>query len=97
MSYCEDYPCCGHEAGCCPSFNEAGEQTNMICTCGAELPIDNPVSICDSCLDRDYEDDDYSMEDDYDDSMDGDWDSGMASAGFGMDEDYGYYGNETDF
>lgn len=30
--------------------------------------------------------------DDYDDSMDGDFDSGMASAGFGTDEDYGYYG-----
>lgn len=29
---------------------------------------------------------------DYDDSMDGDFDSGMASAGFGTDEDYGYYG-----
>lgn len=28
-------------------------------------------------------------EDDYDDSMDGDFDSGMASAGFGTDEDYG--------
>lgn len=27
--------------------------------------------------------------DDFDDSMDGDWDSGMASAGWGMDEDYG--------
>ncbi len=26
---------------------------------------------------------------DYDDSMDGDWDSAMASAGFGTDEDYG--------
>lgn len=25
---------------------------------------------------------------DYDDSMDGDFDSAMASAGFGMDEDY---------
>ena len=24
--------------------------------------------------------------------MDGDFDSGMASAGYGMDEDYGYYG-----
>ena len=32
--------------------------------------------------------------DDYDDSMDGDWDSGMASAGYGTDEDYGYYGDE---
>ena len=30
----------------------------------------------------------------YDDSMDGDFDSAMASAGFGTDEDYGYYGDE---
>lgn len=29
---------------------------------------------------------------DYDDSMDGDFDSAMASAGYGMDEDYGCYG-----
>ena len=27
-----------------------------------------------------------------DDSMDGDHDSAMISAGFGTDEDYGYYG-----
>jgi len=32
--------------------------------------------------------------DEYDESMDGDFDSGMASAGFGTDEDYGYYGDE---
>lgn len=31
---------------------------------------------------------------DYDESMDGDFDSAMASAGFGTDEDYGYYGEE---
>jgi hypothetical protein len=37
---------------------------------------------------KDYE------EDNYDDSMDGDFDSAMASAGFGTDEDYGYYGDE---
>lgn len=30
----------------------------------------------------------------YDDGMDGDWDSGMESAGWGTDEDYGYYGEE---
>lgn len=35
--------------------------------------------------DRDYE---------YDDPMDGDHDSAMASAGWGTDEDYGYYGDE---
>ena len=31
-------------------------------------------------------------EDDYDDSMDGDHDSAMQSAGWGTDEDYGYFG-----
>ena len=36
----------------------------------------------------------FLVEQDYDDSMDGDFDSAMASAGFGTDEDYGYYGDE---
>lgn len=35
-------------------------------------------------------------EDNYDESMDGDFDSAMASAGFGTDEDYGYYGEPDD-
>jgi orotate phosphoribosyltransferase-like protein len=30
----------------------------------------------------------------FDDSMDGDFDSAMTSAGMGTDEDYGYYGDE---
>lgn len=34
-------------------------------------------------------------DEDYNDSMDGDFDSGMASAGHGTDEDYGYYGDDT--
>jgi hypothetical protein len=29
-----------------------------------------------------------------DESMDGDFDSAMASAGYGTDEDYGYYGED---
>lgn len=33
-------------------------------------------------------------EEEFDDSMDGDHDSAMASAGWGTDEDYGYYGPE---
>jgi len=33
------------------------------------------------------------LDDYYDDSMDGDFDSAMASAGHGTDEDYGYYGD----
>lgn len=31
----------------------------------------------------------------YDESMDGDFDSAMASAGYGTDEDYGYYGDDV--
>ena len=46
---------------------------------------------------QDYPDDvddfDYGVtgcdDSEYDDSMDGDWDSAMASAGYGTDEDYG--------
>ena len=30
----------------------------------------------------------------YDESMDGDHESALASAGFGTDEDYGYFGDE---
>ena len=38
---------------------------------------------------------DYLLgQEDYDNSMDGDFDSAMASAGYGTDEDYGYYGDE---
>ena len=38
---------------------------------------------------EDFHEDDY-----YDDSMDGDFDSAMRDAGFGTDEDYGYYGED---
>jgi hypothetical protein len=46
-----------------------------------------------------WDDDDYSDDDEYvdgepDESMDGDFDTGMASAGFGTDEDYGCYGDD---
>lgn len=56
MARCEDYPCCGHESGCCPDRDEAGRQINMICVCGAKLPIHNRYSICDSCMGRGDED-----------------------------------------
>jgi uncharacterized protein YdbL (DUF1318 family) len=32
----------------------------------------------------------------YNEPMDGDFDSGMASAGFGTDEDYGYFGDDNE-
>jgi hypothetical protein len=34
---------------------------------------------------------------DYCDDMDGDFDTAMRDAGWGTDEDYGYYGYEEDF
>lgn len=57
MARCEDFPCCGHEPGCCPDYDESGRQLNMVCTCGVKLPVDNRYSICDACLRRD---DDYN-------------------------------------
>ena len=44
--------------------------------------------------DLDYESEEYLQDDDYDDSMDGDPESALASAGWGTDEDYGYYGED---
>jgi hypothetical protein len=47
----------------------------------------------------DYDDynDEASDDDSYDDSMDGDHESALASAGWGTDEDYGYYGEDVDY
>ena len=47
---CEDFPCCGHESGCCPDFDEAGRQLNMKCTCGATVPLTSRSSLCAGCL-----------------------------------------------
>lgn len=50
MARCEDYPCCGHEAGCCPDYDENGRQLNMKCVCGATVPLGSRSSLCHSCL-----------------------------------------------
>lgn len=63
---CEDYPCCGHEAGCCPDrCSRTGRQMNMVCTCGKKLPLSNRSSICDRCLRLANEDSYYDHEGDY--------------------------------
>lgn len=92
---CEDFPCCGHEAGCCPDFDEAGNQLNMKCTCGAVLPIDSRFSICDVCLDDgegnnddEHDDCEYDVEPYEMSDVEADADT-LASAGYGTDEDYG--------
>ncbi len=64
--------------------------------------MSHPDSLYDH--DNSYEDDhddtidpNYDDHDDfYADSMDGDHDSAMTSAGFGTNEDYGDYGNDND-
>jgi hypothetical protein len=71
---CEDFPCCGHELGCCPSYDEDGQQLDMVCTCGARLPVNSTYSICNSCMRAfdestfydDDDDDDWDDDDDYD-------------------------------
>jgi hypothetical protein len=61
---CEDFPCCGHEPGCCPDYDPAtGEQLNMKCVCGASVPLTSRVSLCEACL----------RSDDYDDVVDDAW------------------------
>ena len=65
MAMCEDFPCCGHEAGCCPDFDESGKQLNMKCVCGATVPLTSRSSLCQSCLNAPDPDDPYGDERDY--------------------------------
>ena len=74
MARCEDFPCCGHEAGCCPDYDESGNQLNMRCTCGAVVPLSSSSSLCAACLRRGDED-----------GYDPDWDDGEQ---YGDDGDY---------
>lgn len=64
------------------SFAEIAEKYNV--------PFDWVNSMA---IDMAAEGDGDRLDDYYDDSMDGDFDSAMASAGYGTDEDYGYYGD----
>ena len=52
--------------------------------------LDIPLSMVYDVLESEFDSEPY------DDSMDGDFDSAMQSAGLGTDEDYGYYGESAD-
>jgi hypothetical protein len=69
MARCEDFPCCGHESGCCPDYDtDTGKQLNMVCVCGAKLPLTSKYSICSGCMrdpDDPYDGPDYDEYDDY--------------------------------
>lgn len=62
MPRCEDFPCCGHEPGCCPDYDESGKQLNMVCTCGAKIPVNSRFSICQGCIERSLREDDYGYD-----------------------------------
>ena len=62
----------------------------------AEYLYDDHNDFYQECEDyNDYyiEENEVEDDDDYDDSMDGDHESGLASCGWGTDEDYGHYGD----
>ena len=64
-------------------FDQIAEAINkQYGTIYTEAEIDNAIEQIIEAQDQGYNDD-----------MDGDFDSAMASAGFGTDEDYGYYGD----
>lgn len=64
MARCEDFPCCGHENGCCPDYDEeTGKQLNMKCTCGATVPLGGS-SLCNHCLN--FHEDGFRFDDDFD-------------------------------
>ncbi len=68
--------------GVCPDCGEdipdAADDGEECVNCGHVFSIERGV------------DDDFDFQDD----LDGDFDTGMTSAGFGTDEDYGYYGDD---
>ena len=99
MARCEDFPCCGHEMGCCPDFDQSGRQLNMICVCGARLSINNRSSICNGCLNDDEDNRDAVRHFDEDDEpRSDDFDDGDVDADFDASEDYHddlpYYGDD---
>jgi hypothetical protein len=49
---CEDYPCCGHEAGDCPTHDAQGNERWTCTECGRRLPLHASSSICNKCRRR---------------------------------------------
>lgn len=76
MARCEDFPCCGHEMGCCPRRDESGRQIEMVCVCGASVPLHSRSSLCPACLWGDGDEDGGWDDED----EDGDWDDGDCSS-----------------
>jgi hypothetical protein len=65
---CEDYPCCGHERGDCPTLDSEGNERWTCVVCGKRLPLNAPSSICAKCQERA----DEESSDEFYDRMDND-------------------------
>ena len=52
MARCEDYPCCGHEAGDCPTIDSKGRARFRCVDCGKRLAANATSSICTPCTRR---------------------------------------------
>lgn len=50
MPRCEDFPCCGHEPGDCPSRRRDGSEVWRCVECGGKLPRSASSSICERCM-----------------------------------------------
>ena len=46
---CEDFPCCGHERGDCPTRDSKGRERWTCVECGKRLSVKARSSICDKC------------------------------------------------
>jgi hypothetical protein len=57
---CEDYPCCGHADGDCPTIDEDGHRRWTCVICGGTLPRNYYSAVCHDChknrrnIDGDY-------------------------------------------
>lgn len=70
MARCEDFPCCGHEAGDCPSHDKDGNERWTCVSCGKILPLKASRSICPKCQRRHARNNWADSYDDHDHSMD---------------------------
>lgn len=72
--------------------DDYGDENSTIVTIAQyfQIPEDMVIAALDG-FDENIDDDSY---DEFNDNMDGDFDSAMASVGFGTDEDYGCFSDD---
>jgi hypothetical protein len=68
---CEDYPCCGHEPGDCPTLDSQGRARWTCVECGKRLSLKAASSICTTCQRRRARSYDYGDGLDHDYGMNG--------------------------